>query len=141
MSNNNCLSGLRCPNCGSYGPYRIAITTLATVTDDGTDEYEGAEWEDDSYCGCISCLHDAKIKDFADVDNAGRFKECKLCDETRQIDAMHLHQDEWICNDCWDESKTVYKCNHCGAICKPGHGGEICGSCKKEIDDPRISED
>jgi len=105
MSNENCLAGLRCPNCGSYGPYRIEIKTLATVTDDGTDEYEGADWEDESFCGCIDCSHDGKVADFKDVDNDGNFKECEDCAITRCIDKLHLFEKDgtWFCEECWEE--------------------------------------
>jgi len=65
-SNENCLDGMRCPGCGSLGPYMIRVTCMATVSDDGTDDFEGVEWEDDAPCTCNQCGHRAKVKDFKD---------------------------------------------------------------------------
>ena len=63
--NENCLAGMRCPKCKSYGPFRIAIAQIAIMTDDGVDEYDGDnEWQDDSYCGCLNCDHEATVKQF-----------------------------------------------------------------------------
>lgn len=63
-ANSNCLAGFRCPKCSSIGPFRIVVTTLALVTDDGTEDFQGADWDDDSYCHCVSCQHDGIVEEF-----------------------------------------------------------------------------
>lgn len=66
--NTNCLEGMRCPNCGSYGPFRIAASIFVIVTDDGTeDEGGGYEWEDTSACICGACDHPGTIALFTEA--------------------------------------------------------------------------
>lgn len=62
--NTNCLEGLRCPKCGKHGPFHIAISALATVTDDGVQHYGDIEWSDDSYCDCPACDESGIVQDF-----------------------------------------------------------------------------
>ena len=52
MPNTNLLKNTRCPNCGSEGPFRIAIEATALVHDDGTDEVEWVSWHPESWCQC-----------------------------------------------------------------------------------------
>jgi hypothetical protein len=67
--NVNCLKGLRCPNedCRSYGPFRIEVTTIMTVCDDGTDDYGNVEWEDGSYIQCVMCSEEGSVHEFKDT--------------------------------------------------------------------------
>lgn len=62
--NENCLAGMKCPVCGSYGPFRIEATTLATVHDNGVDETVDFEWSSDSYCECGECEYSCIVEDF-----------------------------------------------------------------------------
>lgn len=66
MSNTNCLKGMQCPNgdCGSFGPYRIGVTTVAEMWDDGSDGTEDMEFEDASYCQCVMCSHEGSVSNF-----------------------------------------------------------------------------
>lgn len=65
MANENCLAGLRCPKCGSYGPFGIAITTwAANVTDEGFSDVGDAEWDRDSIIRCETCNEVATVADF-----------------------------------------------------------------------------
>lgn len=64
MSNTNCLAGLQCPNCGSFGPYQIAAKCFAEVTDDGVQDTADFEWEGNSWCRCVVCSFQKKVKDF-----------------------------------------------------------------------------
>ena len=52
MRNTNYLINMRCPNCGSEGPFRIRAEATFLVYDDGTDEYEWVDWDEDSWCMC-----------------------------------------------------------------------------------------
>jgi hypothetical protein len=67
--NTNCLEGMACPECKSLGPFKIAVTSMATVTDDGTDEFEDIEWDDGSYCRCIECENDGIVENFKTKKN------------------------------------------------------------------------
>jgi len=64
--NENNLVGFQCPECQSYGPFWIEITTTVLMDDeDGTIDEEGHQgWEDDSDCRCDKCEHDGTVKDF-----------------------------------------------------------------------------
>jgi hypothetical protein len=64
QENVNCLSGLRCPNCQSLGPFKIRTTCLMVWTDDGTDDYEDCEFDEDSGCHCVNCGRLGKVLDF-----------------------------------------------------------------------------
>ncbi len=39
-SNDNCLEGKRCPNCGSYGPFELVVSLRVSLYDSGTDDAE-----------------------------------------------------------------------------------------------------
>lgn len=65
--NENCLQGFECPECGSYGPFRIGATVSGEtlVMDDGTEGVEGdVEWSDDSTCRCTDCGHSSTVRNF-----------------------------------------------------------------------------
>jgi len=57
-TNENVLQGMCCPQCGSYGPFKILATKTgwARAYDDGTCDFNGdVEWEDSSPCECPGC--------------------------------------------------------------------------------------
>lgn len=66
--NTNCLQDMRCPECGSYGPFWISVTILGTVlmSDAGTIEerIDSTDWEDNDSCRCADCGYDGVAKDF-----------------------------------------------------------------------------
>ena len=55
--NTNCLVGMRCPKCGSLGPFTIRVACTATVYDDGVEDTCDFNWKAGSYCVCVECLH------------------------------------------------------------------------------------
>jgi len=61
--NENCLAGMACPECGSLGPFRIVVSCMMDVRDDGTDPSGcgDVEWNDDSYCRCGECNFDGEV--------------------------------------------------------------------------------
>lgn len=63
-TNKNCLEGLKCPRCGSFGPYKIDATVLAIVSDEGVEHVEDPDWNDQSSCTCCDCGHAATVCDF-----------------------------------------------------------------------------
>lgn len=64
MRNTNCLVGMSCPQCKSKEPFKIAVTAVATVHDDGTADFEDVEWEMQSQCSCMSCQYLGTVDDF-----------------------------------------------------------------------------
>ena len=70
-ANTNCLEGMKCPACGSREPFRIQMTSIFTIYDDGTDEYGDTEWDDESYCDCVACEHSGTVRDFREENQGG----------------------------------------------------------------------
>lgn len=64
MTNSNCLEGIKCPACGNEDRFRIACTTVFTVTDEGTEDHGDIEWDDDSYAECPECGRRGTLKVF-----------------------------------------------------------------------------
>jgi hypothetical protein len=64
--NVNCLSGMRCPQCGSYGPFEVVVLMRVLLADGGTGEAEDGtiEYDDDSPAMCHACRYSGKIGDF-----------------------------------------------------------------------------
>ena len=54
MTNTNCLEGILCPECGATEPFRIEIKPVTLTT----------QWDDESYCKCVSCDCEGVVKDF-----------------------------------------------------------------------------
>ena len=65
MVNINCLSEMQCPQCGSFEPFLIEVTTMMKVYDNGTDtDYGDTELEDTSRCHCWKCGFSGTVADF-----------------------------------------------------------------------------
>ncbi len=63
--NNNCLEGIKCPICGSEGPFIIEVMTQVMMYDDGSDDYTSdIHWDGDSYMRCYRCDEDGPAKHF-----------------------------------------------------------------------------
>lgn len=65
--NVNCLQGMKCPDCGSFGPFKILVSSVAfcTVTDDGLEFVGGdTDWDPKSDCSCMSCPKTGTVADF-----------------------------------------------------------------------------
>ena len=67
--NTNVLAGFKCPECGSFSPFRIEMTAVFDVTDDGTEVSGDSEWNDDSYCMCVQCEHSGIVEEFRTDDD------------------------------------------------------------------------
>jgi hypothetical protein len=62
--NENCLEGLRCPECYQEDTIRIVGQALFTVTDDGTSTEGDIDWGDDSFASCPACNYEGNLWDF-----------------------------------------------------------------------------
>jgi DNA-directed RNA polymerase subunit RPC12/RpoP len=65
-ANANCLTGIRCPYCGSYDAFYISAEVLAYVTDDGAEAADNRSigWDADSSTECAECGADGPLSDF-----------------------------------------------------------------------------
>ena len=70
MSNDNCLEGMACPVCGATESFEIEVKVLAVVRDDGWTEFEGSDWDDESFCLCRECGLAGKVADFRRAEEA-----------------------------------------------------------------------
>lgn len=64
MPNDNALQGITCPNCGQADEFQITATATFDVTDEGTGDYTGVEWDDNSPITCQKCNRMGRVKDF-----------------------------------------------------------------------------
>jgi len=57
---------MQCPNedCRSLGPYRISVTGIAEVHDDGSEHTSGLDWGSQDYCQCVLCSFEGSVFDF-----------------------------------------------------------------------------
>jgi hypothetical protein len=64
--NVNCLEGKRCPKCGSYGPFEIAVSMRVLLYDNGTNsaEDDASEYGEQARTKCYSCRHEGQFGDF-----------------------------------------------------------------------------
>jgi hypothetical protein len=64
MTNDNCLEGIKCPQCGNEDRFFISCTTLAVVTDEGAQAYGDMEWGDESSAVCSEFQKTGPLRDF-----------------------------------------------------------------------------
>lgn len=66
MTNENCLEGLRCPQCGNEDRLFITATIRADVTDGGADLADGSDmhWDESSLAICPECDRDGPLSAF-----------------------------------------------------------------------------
>lgn len=65
MPNENCLRGIKCPKCNNEDSFKIAVTKMVLMTDDGSEDTSGdEEWNGDSYIECTECGASGKVEEF-----------------------------------------------------------------------------
>ena len=64
MPNTNCLENIACPTCGQEDRFEIHAAATFEVTDDGTSEGRGVQWDANSAISCPACREFGRIKDF-----------------------------------------------------------------------------
>jgi hypothetical protein len=70
MANTNCLAGIRCPSCGSEGPFIIEVTQQVRMYDDSVEECGGdIKWNGEAYMRCEACDFDGEVADFSVTDD------------------------------------------------------------------------
>lgn len=102
--NENCLAGMRCPECGDFGPFMINVTQsqMTMVTDEGHDEVGGdSEWDDDSVCRCIACGHESKVRQFCGKPEPS-FDECQQVVVEHYDDGQHAVHEPADVENCGD---------------------------------------
>jgi hypothetical protein len=74
MNTINYLAEMQCPTCKSRGPFKIAATTLFTVSRSGIEVFDDPEYDRGSYCECPKCGRGGIVEDFrikSPVQDAG----------------------------------------------------------------------
>jgi hypothetical protein len=66
IPNHNCLEGIMCPECSSYGPFNIVADCIAQIFDSGIEHTWDFGWGDECVCTCAICGHHGQVKDFKD---------------------------------------------------------------------------
>ncbi len=65
--NNNCLEGMACPKCGSFGPFLIEVQKVVVMHDDGwfeTADTDQELWGDVAICADHECEHVGTVEEF-----------------------------------------------------------------------------
>ncbi|OQW34118.1 MAG: hypothetical protein A4E19_18750 [Nitrospira sp. SG-bin1] len=65
--NTNCLEGWHCPDCHSWGPFTVEVTTYVLLWDDGSDlssDHGSHAYDDASVAICKACGKHATVGDF-----------------------------------------------------------------------------
>lgn len=100
--NTNCLKGMACPKCGSFGPFAIDCASLFDVSDEGTDLARDVRWDGESVTICQDCDFTGKVKDFM-ADKS--LDKPSLADAiTKLLDSA---SDEGCCGDLTVVSKAA----------------------------------
>ena len=94
MPNTNCLAGMRCPKCGSEGPFRIGCQVSCIAYDNGVETYENPEWYNSDSCVCMMCSHGSDVAGFSE-------------DETEKAEGGDTHECQECCHK--EQAKAVYK--------------------------------
>lgn len=63
--NTNCLIGIKCPSCGSEGPFIIEVRTQVLMYDNGSEDCDSDNhWDSLSYMRCYECDRDGQAREF-----------------------------------------------------------------------------
>ena len=62
--NENCLEDMGCPECGNRERFKIEMTAVIEICDEGTEDHGDTEWDDKSYCECFVCSLSGKVRNF-----------------------------------------------------------------------------
>jgi len=64
MTNDNCLKGIKCPQCSQSEHMRITAQVVCDVTDYGSESLDDHFWDEDSFTQCPECKFEGKLIDF-----------------------------------------------------------------------------
>ena len=111
MPNDNVLSGVKCPKCGSEGPFSMqGCAYFVNITDDGTNEYEEFNTALPFTTRCLVCGHEATYGEFQGYVGC----TCSRCKAPLEMSGVLL-----------DDQLNPH-CPHCGAHLREGDFTRIC---------------
>jgi len=55
---------LACPSCGTDECLQVELTTMSTLSADGTEPFGDHYWDGDSHMRCANCGHRGIVTDF-----------------------------------------------------------------------------
>jgi len=64
MTHDNCLEGIRCPQCGQDNRFKIFALITCVVTNNGSEPVGDHGWDDNSSTHCPECDFDGTLKQF-----------------------------------------------------------------------------
>jgi hypothetical protein len=64
MANTNWLINMRCPRCGSEGPFWIDCNAVALIGDDGPIKIDAPDWSCNNWTTCKACDYSADARAF-----------------------------------------------------------------------------
>lgn len=87
--NNNCLQGVKCPKCGSFGDFKTVVSSTMRVSDDGTEELGGdTEFETDAWTQCCECQHQGVWWDFQEENHGKKRPAPRALSAEKQIEDL-----------------------------------------------------
>lgn len=132
MPNYNCLEGFCCPECGQEDEFKIAVEAWATVSDNGTEDFEDVAWDATSVCECAVCGFGGRVflfdqsmaqKETVTLENiAGN--EADLFESVCKIAAL-LHDNIHIEKVSFNDNNAIISARNCYIIAKPAENGGI----------------
>lgn len=104
--NEGVLEGMKCPKCGSFGPFDIEVSRWITVEDSGDTDDEGGdtEWEEANPCKCNDCDMAGTVADFTEKEPEPPFDPKRNVTRNQLMDLIAEHRiDNWDQSDTWED--------------------------------------
>lgn len=79
MRNTNTLRDIVCPQCGNTDRFEVQVRAVATIIDNGAQDYTEPMWEDDAGTTCSQCGH---VGDWHDFQDNKVLVPCSECGQT-----------------------------------------------------------
>lgn len=108
MTNENCLIGISCPNCGQGDKFKIVGTVTFEVTDNGGEAIGDHEWNPGSPCTCTQCDYRGAVSDFSDIKEDSNMDKISLLDKL-EINKMLVISTGHLSKET-GENMSIYSC-------------------------------
>jgi hypothetical protein len=118
MPNENCLEGIKCPDCGQDQEFRIQANAVFVVTDSGTDSCSDVSWDEQSHILCSECERSGTVGEFSGAPKAkarviALHLEGGIVQEVSGLPAgyeLHVedHDEGDTNHPAWDEAKRCF---------------------------------
>jgi len=122
VTNENCLRGFECPECGHTDKFYIECTVVMAVYDDGANETTSdVEWNDTSYCRCALCDHFSTVREFVEKEEKDELAEYDNFEECDGDDVWCEEGTHSVIGEADDDEQLpTYVLTSDGVSFKPG---------------------